>query len=44
MIMVFVNFSKPAVAERSSDLIKTLESLVPEFEQRFKFFWTDDEE
>ena len=44
MINVFVDFSNPKVAQKSTDLIKVMEQLAPEFEERFKFFWTDEEE
>ena len=43
MITIFCDFSKPAVAQRSADLLSLMEQLAPEFEERFKFYWTDDE-
>lgn len=43
MIILFVDFSNPKVAEKSADLIKLMESIAPNFEQRFQFHWTDDE-
>lgn len=42
MITIFVDFSNPTVAEKSSNLIKLLEPLAVEYQERFMFLWTDD--
>ena len=42
MILIFVDFSNPRVAEKSENLIKIFEELEPAFNERFQFFWTTD--
>mmetsp|Transcript_25747 Transcript_25747/g.34407 ORF Transcript_25747/g.34407 Transcript_25747/m.34407 type:complete len:144 (-) Transcript_25747:845-1276(-) len=43
IITVFVDFSEPVVAEKSTNLIKALEGLALEFQERMMFYWTDEE-
>lgn len=42
MINLFLDFSNPEVSEKSQDLIKMMEDLAPQFNERFKFYWTDE--
>ena len=42
MVTVFVDFKDPVVAKKSRALIKELETLALEFQERFMFFWTDE--
>lgn len=42
MIIIFVDFSTPALAQKSDTLLKSLEELEPSFNNRFAFFWTTD--
>jgi len=44
VVYVYVDFSEPGVAEKSRELIKLIEVMSPEFQERFMFFWTDQEE
>lgn len=42
IVFIYVDLSKPAVAEKSRDLIKLMETIAPEFKEKFMFFWTDE--
>ena len=43
IITVFTDFKDPIAAQKSKMLIKELEVLGVEFQERFMFFWTDEE-